>query len=140
LEVTITTGKYNYWSNKEMKVQVKVSPKVIVEAEGTTQTTIFEQLASMQEVFGQFGQCGKCKSDELQFIVREDDKKHKYYEILCRKCFAKFGFGQKSDGGALFPRRKETENQSVMQGQLEAGAKLPDGGWTRYNLQTKKSE
>lgn len=125
-----------------MKVQIKVSPKVFVEATGDTHTAIFEQAAALQEVFACYDTCGKCGETTLKFVVREDSEKNKYYELHCQKqgCRARLSFGQNKEGGTLYPRRKETKKQSVMGGKLEAGAYLPDNGWIKWNKDKQESE
>lgn len=126
-----------------MRVKLKVSPTVIVEAEGKTQAEVFEQLAGLQETFS-VDQCDKCKGKEgrgLRFVTREVDG-NKFFELHCQdwKCRAKLSFGQSKEGGALYPRRKETKKQTVMGGRLEAGAYLPDNGWIRWNKEKECSE
>jgi hypothetical protein len=73
-------------------------------------------------------------------VVREDTKKRKYFELHCQKCYARLSFGQNIEGGTLYPRRKETEKQSVMRGKLKAGEYLPDQGWIRWNKDKQESE
>lgn len=107
-----------------MKVQLKVSPRVIVEAEGSKQTEIFEELASLQEVFSQ-KQCGKCENEELRFVVREVDG-NKFYELHCLKCRAKLAFGVHKQSPTLFPKRKDGEDY------------LPDNGWMRWDREKKE--
>jgi len=124
-----------------MKATIKVSPRVIIEAEGNTHTEVFEQAASMQEVFG-VGKCDKCKCEDLRFVVRTDDEENKYYELHCQnwKCRARLSFGQNKTGGTLYPRRKETKKQSIMGGSVEANGWLPDNGWIRWNKEKNCSE
>lgn len=124
-----------------MKVQVKVAPKVIVEAEADTHVDLFEQISSLQEVFGQH-KCGKCGCEKLRFVVRTDKDDNKYYELACQnfECKAKLAFGAHKKGGGLFPKRKESENQSLAGGTVEAGAYLPSNGWLRYNKQKGHAE
>lgn len=127
-----------------MKVQIKVAPRVFVEATGDSHTALFEQTAALQEVFGTFDQCGKCQGTDLRFVVRQDTAKHTYYELHCQnsRCRARLAFGL-NDGekkGSMFPRRKETAKQSVMGGKLEAGAYLPDNGWIKWNKTKQESE
>lgn len=111
-----------------MKVQLKVAPKVIVEAESEKQTEIFEQLHSLQEVFGQ-SRCGKCgNEDSFKYVVREVDD-NKFYELRCEKCRAKITFGAHKRGNTLFPKRKDDE-----------GEYLPDNGWLRWNKDKKTLE
>ena len=125
-----------------MKVQVKVSPKVFIEGQGDTHTAVFEELASLQEVFGEFHKCRKCGGEALRFVVRMDKDDNKYYEIHCqnRSCRAKLSYGQHKKGGGLYPRRKETDKQNVMGGAVEAGAYLPDNGWIKWNKEKKANE
>lgn len=125
-----------------MKVQIKVAPRVFVEATGDTHTVIFEQAAALQEVFGAYDKCVRCGGTELRFVVREDTEKNKYYELHCQAqgCRARLSFGQNKEGGTLYPRRKETKNQTVMGGKLEAGAWLPRDGWITWNKDKQESE
>lgn len=109
-----------------MQVRLKVSENVWVEANGDTQTDVFEQLSSMQEVFGSTT-CGKCKSTDVQFVVRDVDE-NKYFELRCKKCFARLSFGQHKKGGGLFPKRKDGDKY------------LPDGGWLKWNKEKQVNE
>ncbi len=43
-----------------MKVQRKVSPTTILEAEGQTVAEVFEALASLEEIFHGYEVCGDC--------------------------------------------------------------------------------
>ena len=110
-----------------MKLQVKVSPTVIVEAEGKVQTELFEQIAALQEVFGN-GKCGKCGGSDLQYVVREDKDQNKYYELRCQnlQCRAVLAFGQHKKGDSLFPKRKDGETY------------LPNGGWQKWDKEQGK--
>jgi len=124
-----------------MKVQIRVAPRVFVEATGETHIAVFEQMEGLQEVFSCFNKCGKCQSENLKFVKRTQDK-HTYYELHCRKCYARLSFGQ-NDGdktGSIYPRRKETKKQSVMGGKLEPNDYLPDDGWIRWNKDKQESE
>lgn len=125
-----------------MKVQIKVSPKVFIEATGDTHTAIFENAAELQEVFGTYDKCRKCNGTDLRFVVREDSKQNKYYELHCQnfKCRARLAFGQSKVGHKLYPKRKENEKQSMMDGQLKEGDYLPDGGWLKWDKEKGKSE
>lgn len=119
-----------------MKVQVKVSKNVIVDAVGDTHKGIFEQIAELQEVFACLDEpCGKCNHTTHRVVVREDSKKRKYYELHCQNpsCRARLSFGQNMQGDSLYPRRKETEKKSVMGGKLDCGDYLPDNGWIKWN-------
>ena len=92
-----------------------------------TQKELFEELAKNQEVFG-IDTCGKCESTNVRYVVREVES-NKYYELRCNNCGAKLSFGQhKGKENTLFPRRKDGEER------------LPNGGWRRWNPDTKQEE
>lgn len=101
--------------------------KINVSFECDTIKEAFGQLSTFQEVFGETN-CGKCDSDRLRPVVRENDG-NEYYELRCTDCGAKMAFGANKKGGGLFPRRKDTE-----------GNWLPDNGWQRWNNKTKQLE
>tara|TARA_R100001132_G_C3194121_1_gene44621 strand:+ start:114 stop:443 length:330 start_codon:yes stop_codon:yes gene_type:complete len=109
-----------------MKVNYKVG-NLTVEFESDTVREVFTQLSSFQEVFGEI-KCGKCGSDNLRFVVRENEG-NEYYEIRCQDCGAKLAFGSHKKGGGLFPRRKDVD-----------GNWLPDHGWQKWNPKTKSVE
>lgn len=119
-----------------MQVQLKVAPQVIVTADAEKETEVFEQLASMQEVFGH-GACGKCKGTNLRFVVRQNKDEDKFYELRCMdmKCRAVLAFGcHKKPAGGLFPKIK---------GEPGADGKptyLPHNGWMVYNKETGQKE
>ena len=54
-----------------MKVVKKVGD-LSFEVEGDTQRDVFKEIASFEEVFGE-NTCGKCGSNEVRFVVREND-------------------------------------------------------------------
>lgn len=103
-----------------MKSQIKVTGKLIVELEADDQRAMFEELASVQEVFGE-GKCGKCKSEDVHFVVRTDKDDNKYYEMLCQNCRAKLMYGCMKKGGKLFSKKKLDDKW------------LPDHGWVKYS-------
>lgn len=112
-----------------MKVQLIISPTILVEAVGDNHVELFEQLSALQEAFGQKC-CGKCKCDELQFVTRMDDEENKYYELRCLnpQCRAVLAYGQHKKGKSLYPKRKD---KSVEEG--GTGKYLPDNGWMRWD-------
>jgi len=87
--------KINYTS-KNKRLSIEIQSESVKES--------FKKLAEFQEVFDE-PQCGQCKSDNLQFVVRTVDG-NDYYELKCNSCFAKLAFGQHKIGGSLFPKRK----------------------------------
>jgi DNA-directed RNA polymerase subunit RPC12/RpoP len=109
-----------------MEVTKKIGSLTIT-FEGETQKDIVKQLSSLEEVFGESA-CGKCGSENLRWVVRENDG-NEYYELRCLDCGAKLAFGVNKKGGGLFPKRKDGE-----------GNWLPDKGWTKWNNKTKQVE
>jgi ribosomal protein L40E len=109
-----------------MEVTKKVGSLTIT-FEAETQKEVFKYLSSLEEVFGET-KCGKCGSENLRFVVRENDG-NEYYELRCLDCGAKLAFGANKKGGGLFPKRKDAE-----------GSWLPDKGWTKWNPKTKQVE
>lgn len=88
-----------------MKVTVKVSEGVTVEADGATVAEVFEQVARIADVFAAQTSCGLCQG-RYRFQVR-DAKGYRFYELACLnpKCGARFPFGQlKEVKGGLFPK------------------------------------
>jgi hypothetical protein len=118
-----------------MKVQIKVAPKVIVEAEGDNHVDLFEQLDGLQEVFSNH-KCGKCGKEDIRFVVRTDAEENKYYELHCQnpKCRAKLVLGQKKKGKALYPKRKDDDKGSVTG---NPNGYLPSNGWLKWNPEKK---
>ena len=111
-----------------MKVNYKTgNGRISVEIEGDSQRDIFAEIARFQEVFEET-KCGKCGSENLRFVVRNVDD-NLYYELKCLDCGAKLAFGVMKKGGRLFPKRKDKE-----------GNWLPNGGWVKWNPETKKEE
>ena len=106
------------------------SGNLSIEVEGEKQKDVFGELARAQEVF-QHPLCGKCKGEEIRFVVRHDKEDNDYYEMHCQniRCRARLAFGQHKTNGTLFPRRKDKE-----------GEWLPDNGWMRFNKETGKEE
>ena len=109
-----------------MKLNYKLG-NLTVEFEADTVRETFNQLATFQEVFGEI-KCGKCGSENLRFVVRENDG-NEYYEIRCNDRGARLSFGANKKGGGLFPKRKDSD-----------GKWLPDKGWQKWNSQTKSME
>lgn len=93
--------------------------RLVVEVEGQNVKSLFEEIASVQEILDADAQCGACSSADTRFRVRNIDG-NKYYEMACEECGAALSFGQRRTGEGLFPKRKS-----------EHGA-LPNRGWTKY--------
>ena len=104
-----------------MRVQHKVGPAIIVEADGVNPAEVFDSLASLEEIFRP-RPCGLCKSMAITLTLRTDKEGNKYRMQTCLACGAEFRFGLKrGPGGILFPQLKDKQ-----------GKPKPDGGWVRY--------
>lgn len=138
-----------------MQVNLQVNDRTTVTANGDNPLAVFEELAMLQEIFGETS-CKKCvkdnneikggKSDRscnnLTYRVRNvaDGKKtYVYPELVCQDCWAKFTFGQ-SDDGVLFPVRFLREGKEYVKD--KDGKNVPKGekGWVRFNKATNKEE
>lgn len=111
-----------------MKAHYKTADgRIVFEVNGETPKAVFEQIAGVQELFEAEPVCGACRSSEgkgIRYQVRhaeKDGRQFKYYELRCLQCFARFQFGQASEGGGLFPKRKDKD-----------GKPLPNRGWEKY--------
>ncbi len=111
-----------------MKIIVTSSGEISAELEGDLGEN-FNAIADFQEVFGHKS-CGKCGSVDLRYGVRKNQD-NEFREIICKnpECRAKLAFGSNKKGGGIFPKRKDGD-----------GNWLPDGGWVRWNPQTKTVE
>lgn len=106
-----------------MKVQRKISPTTILEAEGQTVAEVFEALARLEEIFHGHEVCGLCQKANVAYQVRQDKEGNKYYQAVCLSCGGEFRFGvKKSPPGALFPQMKDKD-----------GNWKPNGGWAKWS-------
>lgn len=103
-----------------MKVSYKISPRVVIEAEGDGLKKVFSQLADLAAVFACADKCGCCGSADVIPQVREPQG-FTYYELACRACGASLTFGQHKEGGTLFAKRKD-----------DHGNPKGKGGWEVY--------
>jgi len=105
-----------------MKVNYQTrNGRLSVALEGDGQAAIFQEIGRFQEVFEE-DKCGKCGSDDIRFVVRNNDE-NLYHELRCKNvdCRAKLAFGAHKKGGGLFPKRKDGEDW------------LPNRGWVVWN-------
>lgn len=116
-----------------MKVTVKCGSGFI-EAQGEDHAAVWEQLASLSEAFGERA-CGKCNSEEIRHVVRENDGGDKFYELHCQKCRARLRMSVTKKDKRFFPKRKAGKDDASG---LEEGKYLPNGGWMRFDPATKK--
>ena len=104
-----------------MKAQCKaLAGKLTFEVTGESPKEVFGQIGDILEVFDAEHKCGMCQSPDLAPAHRVAQT-YNFYELVCKGCGARFSFGQKKVGGALFPKRRDKE-----------GRTLPNGGWSKY--------
>lgn len=75
--------------------------------------------ASLEEILGE-STCGACQSPNVKFRHRRHDG-NDFYEVRCQDCASTLSFGQKKEGGGLFPKRKDKE-----------GIYLSNNGWVKW--------
>ena len=97
--------------------------RITFEVEGSLVKDIFERVAALQDIFDAEEECGMCGSASIRMVFRETDG-NRYYELKCLDCGAAFAFGQRRQGGDLFPRRRDKD-----------GNVLPDNGWSKWDRQ-----
>ena len=106
-----------------MRVQRKVSPTTLIEADGATVADVFEALAYMESIFHGHEVCGLCQKRDVTYQVQQDKEGHKYHKAVCLSCGGEFRFGvRKSPPGVLFPQLKDGD-----------GNFKPNGGWLRWS-------
>jgi hypothetical protein len=104
--------------------------RLMFEVTGETAKEVFARVADLQEIFEADSRCGCCNGADLRLkhrVVAKGTKKFDYYELECgnSKCRARFAFGQLTEGGGLFPKRKDKE-----------GNWLPNRGWGKYRAES----
>ncbi len=114
-----------------MKVLVKANEKMTFEFEADQTKDIFENIAHIQEVFGNLtftSKDGKYTTDNVRLNVRTDDDDNKYYEAVVMEpgpyMYAKKKYGVNKKGGGLFPKKEEGHRSY----------------WVKYNKDTQKEE
>lgn len=93
--------------------------RMVFEVEGETPKNLFRSIAELQELFETEESCGVCNSLNIRLSHRVIDN-NEYFGLRCA-CGAEFSFGQKRQGGGLFPKRNDAE-----------GNALPHRGWKIY--------
>lgn len=96
------------------------STSMNIEVDGQDAKEVFESMASAQEVFLNTN-CGACDSSNTRFVCRKNGK-FTFYEVRCMECGCCLSFGQRSEDGALYPRRTDKEKR-----------RLDNSGWVRWS-------
>jgi hypothetical protein len=116
-----------------MQLTYKLTDKLTVSFEASGQKEILQNLSVLSEIFSH-SHCGACRKPDIRYVVRETSKgtkKFQYYELHCQNpaCRARLAFGQHSEGGTLFPKKKDDE-----------GNYLPNNGWVKFNGKQEEGE
>lgn len=126
-----------------LRVERQINPHTTVVAEGETPKDLFQQIVSLQEVFGE-DTCGKCQKNNLRYKIRratdaKGKKEYFYHEIQCRDCYAKLSVSE-AEGGVLFPVRWERKDGEYVKD--KDGRNVPRGtyGWVLFNKETGEEE
>jgi hypothetical protein len=133
-----------------MKIQVKVSPKIIVELEAEKQKDLFFSVASAFEVFGS-SCCGLCGSTDIVPVRRtvttikgKKTESWDFAEYHCqahldgnKRCGARLSMGTiNDDTGTLFPvRRLVNGERPATKAEKDQGINGDYGdhnGWHRF--------
>lgn len=116
-----------------MKVTVKCGSG-FVEATGESHAELWEQLASLEEAFGEH-KCGKCSSEDVRHVVRENDGGDKFYELHCQNCRARLRMSVTKKEKGFFPKRKAGKDDASG---LAEGTWLPSNGWMKFSKELNK--
>ena len=103
-----------------MKCTYQTRSGLTFEVEGTDEKEVIQQLAKIQEVFGN-DTCGACKKTNVRFVYRKSGK-YKYYEVQCQDCKCKLAFGQLEEDTSPFPKRRDHKTKEW----------LANNGWVKY--------
>ena len=93
-----------------MKIRYKTE-RIEVEVEGKDTKDCFTQLAGAVEVFG-VSVCGGCDSTNTYPVTRENKGNH-FFEQKCTDCGSSLSFGQRKIDGALYPRRRDADGNTI---------------------------
>ena len=95
--------------------------KTVFSFEAPTPKDVFVKLALIDDLFNE-GECGCCHSKAIRFVQRKVDNGF-YLEMRCADCGAQLDYGQNKEGGGIFVKKWDKENQRPM----------PNGGWHVYH-------
>lgn len=99
---------------------------------------IFREVGGISEIFNE-EKCGLCGNTSIipkTRSVEKNKKVYEYFEMGCTnsKCRARLSYGQRQDGGGIFPIRKLDSNGKP---DREAGSYGPHNGWSKYRGENK---
>jgi cytochrome c5 len=97
--------------NKDKATYTTLGGRMVIEMEFATTEELVEKIAHIQDVCEQ-EKCTHCNGNDFRFVFRTvgDDK---YYELECKKCHFKLGFGIPKKGERnLYPRRKNQKTKA----------------------------
>lgn len=123
-----------------MKVLVNVGSGINLEVEAADDKGLFKAIADAQgHEFFKDKSCQACNSTDIKFQVRtvEDND---FYEIVCKKCWAKLSFGHSKTGQKMYAKRLKTDNKGKAVKDGEKSVPLPHKGWCKYNKETGENE
>lgn len=121
-----------------IKAIVKGNNNLSFEVTADTEPELFKQIARVQEVMA-VKCCGKCKSDDIKFVVRAASKKSKWMEVVCQdfNCRAKLVYSSTEDGSMVYPKirwdnlsdAQKDQRQDEKSYSESHNGYLPNGGW-----------
>jgi len=127
-----------------MRVTVWVNRNISVDVEGTDDKALFKGIAQAQNhEFWADSCCGKCGCEDVKYQVRTvntDGEENEFFEIVCKKCYAKLSFGHAKAGGMYAKRLEVGAKGKAIKDEHDKGIKLPNKGWLRFNKETGKNE
>jgi hypothetical protein len=91
-----------------------------VKVEGATARDLFRSLSDAYEAFGTESACGACGSQNIRPQCRKSGT-YEFFELHCDDCSAELHMGQKTEGGKLYPKRRE-----------EDGTEIGVRGWKKF--------
>lgn len=99
---------------------------------------VFRTIGSVTEILNE-EKCGLCGNTSIVLKTRsveKDRKVYEYFEMSCTnlKCRARLAYGQRQEGGGIFPIRKLDGNGK---GDRENGTYGPHNGWSKYRGENK---
>lgn len=127
-----------------MKAFFSVRPNLQFEIEEKAQVNLFEEIARLQEVFGE-EKCGLCNATDLRFANRVVEE-NTYHEIQCKACGAKLALSQNQKGGTLYPNRKLKPNEVTGVGLRPAKVDEKEPfewktrGWHKYQTKAEQKQ